>query len=53
MLYLLLNNTKGDFSMSITGEKLVKGSYTCTKCGQVLILDDHKIHYHHAQDVMV
>ena len=26
--------------MSTTGEKPGKGSYTCDKCGQVVVLDD-------------
>lgn len=26
--------------MPITGEKPGKGSYTCTRCGKVVVLDD-------------
>lgn len=27
--------------MATTGEKPGKGEYTCTTCGQVVVLDDH------------
>lgn len=27
--------------MSTTGQKPGKGKYTCTKCGQVVVLDDN------------
>ena len=27
--------------MPTTGEKPGKGTYKCTKCGQIVVLDDH------------
>ena len=31
---------KGENNMPSTGEKPGKGTYTCTNCGQIVVLDD-------------
>lgn len=33
--------TSGEGTMSTTGEKPGKGTYTCTNCGETVTLDDH------------
>ena len=37
---ILSKNDTEECPMSTTGEKPGKGRYTCTKCGQVVVLDD-------------
>jgi rubrerythrin len=36
----ILEQARKERSMSTTGEKPGKGVYTCTKCGQKVVLDD-------------
>ncbi|WP_368074081.1 hypothetical protein [Shewanella sp. MEBiC00475] len=41
VLFLTQYRIQGDIFMLSTGEKPGKGVYTCTKCGQKVILDDN------------